>query len=219
MNKAMDLFGQAVSDYKHDKNVKFYFLDDDNTEFEHDLSRYVRTHNQLSKLEQKLASLARGRVLDIGCGTANYFPVFASKDVTGVEISQTLADMAIKAGNNCICTDIYSYNPSQKYDTITFLENNIGMAGTPKGLEKLIIKLDTLLAPNGNIYAMQMRVGYSGAVYPMRPKYKNIVGERFTWLNINTIKLRSVFKDYGFKLEIIGKDKTYNLLKITRYKQ
>lgn len=129
MEQAMDLFGNALTDYKNNETAEFYLIDSSGNKQVHNLSRYFRPSNRLSKLEYKLASLNTGKVLDVGSATANYFPAFKSQNITGIEISDALVKLAKSDGKNCICTNIFDFETKDRYDTITFLENNLGMAG------------------------------------------------------------------------------------------
>src|ERR1035437_1008508 len=140
MKKAMDIFGRALSDYQMSKVNNLYFIEPDGSEEIHDLSRYFRRPEKLMKIEKKLLDLARGKILDVGCGTGNYFPAFNSNDVLGIDISEPVIKIAKAAGNNCVCQNILDFNPTVKFDTITFLENNLGMAESVAGLNKLLIK-------------------------------------------------------------------------------
>ncbi|MDR2190147.1 MAG: hypothetical protein LBP53_02965 [Candidatus Peribacteria bacterium] len=42
---------------------------------EHHLERYFRSVAQLSRIEKRIINECYGDILDIGCGTANYFPL------------------------------------------------------------------------------------------------------------------------------------------------
>lgn len=216
MKQAMDLFGKALTDYKHDATVEFYLIDSSGNNQAQNLSRYYRPANRLSNLEYKLASLTTGKVLDVGSATANYFPAFKSQAIKGIEISNALVKLAKSDGKNCICTNIFDFETSDKYDTITFLENNLGMAGSIPKLKELFYRLDKLLAKNGSILVMQKKVNFKYASFTLIPEYEHKKGAKFEWLNVSTKYLRKVCDNVGFKLEIIGKNKEYNLLKITR---
>lgn len=212
----MDLFGKALTDYKHAATVEFYLIDSSGNNQVQNLSRYFRSSNKLSKLEYKLASLTSGKVLDVGSATANYFPAFNSQDIIGIEISDALVKLAKSDGKNCICTNIFDFETKDRYDTITFLENNLGMAGSIPKLKELLYKLDKLLAKNGSILVMQKKVNFKYASFTLIPEYKHKKGANFKWLNISTKYLREVCDNVGFKIEIVGNNKEYNLLKITR---
>lgn len=212
----MDLFGEALTDYKNNETVEFYLIDSSGKNQVHNLSRYFRSSNKLSKLEYKLASLTSGKVLDVGSATANYFPAFNSQDIIGIEISDALVKLAKTDGKKCICTNIFDFEASDKYNTITFLENNLGMAGSIPRLKLLFNKLDELLAKDGCILVMQKKVNFKYASFTLVSEYKHKKSAKFKWLNMSTKYLRKVCNNAGFKIDIIGKNKEYNLLKITR---
>lgn len=83
-------------------------------------------------------------------------------------------------------------------------------------LKELLYKLDKLLAKDGSILVMQKKVNFNSSSFAIIPEYKHNKGEEFTWLNISTKYLRKVCNNVGFKVDIMGKNKDFNLLKITR---
>jgi len=68
MRKQMDFFGQALLAYSKGERKPFYLSDSGNT-FEQPWDKYFREYRQFDNLEKKLISLARGNILDVGCGT------------------------------------------------------------------------------------------------------------------------------------------------------
>lgn len=128
----MDIFGEALKAYSQGDRARFYFQDESGKIFGHDLSRYFRKMNRLSKLEKKLISLSYGDILDVGCGTANYIPLLAERgNVLGIDISPNVIEVARQHGcKYCRVADIFSFPTHKKYDTITLLENNLGLGET-----------------------------------------------------------------------------------------
>jgi hypothetical protein len=75
MKKSMDLFGEALYDRFNGTHEPF-LMDFYGNVAEHHLERYFRTVDQLSKIEKRIINECYGDILDVGCGTANYFPLF-----------------------------------------------------------------------------------------------------------------------------------------------
>jgi 2-polyprenyl-3-methyl-5-hydroxy-6-metoxy-1,4-benzoquinol methylase len=154
--QSMDLFGEALKAYYLGDKSKFYLKEPSGKMSEHSLKRYFRKISQLSKLERKLISLSYGEILDVGCGTGNYMSLLAKRGkVLGFDISQNVIDAAKMSGcKNCIVADIFTFSENKKYDTITFLENNLGIGGTIDKTRKLLRKISILLKDNGQILAI-----------------------------------------------------------------
>jgi len=119
-------------------------------------------------------------------------------------------------GLNCQVGDIFDFETDRPYDTITFLENNLGLAGTIPRLKNLLNKLDTLLKPEGQILVEMKKVSYIYHSANLRPAYKGEIGPEFTWLNIGTKYLKEICAEIGFSLEIIDHNRKSNLIRISR---
>jgi SAM-dependent methyltransferase len=86
MKKAMDLFGEALYDRYQGIHHPF-FMDFYGEVDEHNLDRYFRTPDKLSTIEKRMITMCYGNILDVGCGTANYFPLLNKQGtVIGIDI-------------------------------------------------------------------------------------------------------------------------------------
>lgn len=156
----MDIFGKALWDhYKGDKN-EFYFIDLKGKKSPHDLKRYFRSYKELSRLEKKLISLSYGNIFDVGCATGYYIPSLMKRGkVIGIDISERIIRIAKESGlKNCKVANIFHFKTKNKFDTITLLENNLGMGETLAGARRLLKILSSLLKKNGQILAMSKRI-------------------------------------------------------------
>lgn len=220
MKKAMDLFGDALQAYEKGDRTPFYFLNGKLRE-QHDLSRYFRTSRQLSKLENKMVSLCKGNILDVGCATANYFPKLLKQGkVTGIDISPTIIAIAKKNGFDCVAGDIFTFKPKMKYDTITLFENNLGMAGTVSKTKPLLKKLFSLLDADGQILIMlRNATGKKYVQVNLQPIWNGITGEKFTWVIYNKNYLKKLCLEIGLRLEALQSEDNNYIIRITRKKK
>lgn len=217
--QAMDLFGEALKAYSKGDRSKFYFQENSGELSEHDLSRYFRKTNQLSKTEKKLISLSYGDILDVGCGTGNYVPLLDKKGkVLGIDISPNIINAAKENGcKNCKVADIFTFPSFKKYDTITFLENNLGIGGTVDMTKKLLNKLSKLLKDNGQILANSRRVpDIKYVAVELRPVWKNKVGPKFGWIHFNINFLSDLCGQAGLSLKVLQGNQHNYLLRITK---
>ena len=76
-----DLFGKALRDY-HNGNYTEDLITSTNISGEDELPLpyLFRSHSKMPKLEQKALQLAKGNVLDVGCGSGNHSLHLQSKD-------------------------------------------------------------------------------------------------------------------------------------------
>ena len=214
----MDFFGQALLAYYQGERKPFYLSDAGNT-FEQPLKKYFREYRQFDKIEKKLISLARGNILDVGCGTGIYIPHLMKRgNVIGIDISPTVIRVAKARGlKNCKAANIFTWKPKQKFDTITLIENNLGIAETPEKTKKLLKKLSSLLTENGQILsncgAVQTSEFY---IHHYTTIYNGKKGQPFKWISFNEKYLAKICKETELKMQIIGRKKYEYLAKINK---
>ena len=217
--QSMDLFGEALSAYAQGYRSPFYLKDSSGELFKTDLSKYFRKPNQISRLERNLISLAHGDILDIGCGTGNYIPLLARRGrVIGIDISPTVIDVAKKNGcKKCRVADIFSFPTTKKYDTITFLGNNLGIGGTVNKTRKLLTKLSSLMKNDGQILAIARRVVHKRFVsVQLRPVWKGQVGARFDWIHMSRDFISELCDKTDFRLTVVQGNQHYYLFRIVK---
>ena len=68
-----DLFGQAIYDYHFNQNPEDLITETSISEADEMPVEYLfRTYKQMPKIEQKAMQLAKGKVLDAGCGAGSH---------------------------------------------------------------------------------------------------------------------------------------------------
>lgn len=218
MNQS-DLFGQALYDYFHRKENKFYIAGFKGKK-EINLYRYFRSINELSKIENNLISMCFWKILDIGCGTGNYIPALEKKGkVIGIDISPKVIQTAKKMWRkNCFVADIFSYKTNKKFDTITMFENNLGMWETIEGTKKLLTKISNLLNKNWQLLIILSWRSKNNDYLEtnLTPIYNNIKGQPFKWISFNTKFLKKLCNEINLNLKIISKNQYYAFVKITK---
>jgi len=224
-----DVIGIALLDYfnenyKDDIIVKSSITEDDIIS----LPYLFRTKKQLPKIEKKALSLCKGNVLDVGAGSGCHSIILQDKNINvdAIDVSQGAVSVMLKRGIKA--TKISFFDVTQKYDTLLFLMNGVGISGTLEGLSLFLTKAKSLLNENGQVlldssdisYMFQEEDGslwidlnntYYGEVnYQM--KYKNIESKPFNWLFVDFNKLKEVANSIGFKCELIYKGSHFDYL-------
>jgi 2-polyprenyl-3-methyl-5-hydroxy-6-metoxy-1,4-benzoquinol methylase len=216
---AEDLFGQALYNFwKKDRTpVYFSYL---GHRIARSVKRYFRSPDKFTNLEKELISLAHGRILDVGCATGYYIPsLMEHGKVEAVDVSPNAIKVAHNKGlSNCYCVDIYRFQPKHKFDTITLLENNLGLGGSIEKVRELLIILSDFLKPEGQILLHQQETDDSWHKSEITIEYK---GRRqiISWLHISSWEIEGICNMLDLRFEILKKGKNHlYLARITKYR-
>ena len=101
---------------------------------------------------EKEASLVKGRVLDVGAGSGTHSLYLQDNgfDITSIDISELSCLLMKEQGlKNVICKDIWTFE-TERYDTIIFMMNGIGLV---KNLDicRFLEYIKNFLSPTGQI--------------------------------------------------------------------
>jgi 2-polyprenyl-3-methyl-5-hydroxy-6-metoxy-1,4-benzoquinol methylase len=86
-----DLFGKAILDYQTNNSPEDLITETSISEADEMSVAYLfRDFKDMPKLEQKALQLAKGKVLDVGCGAGSHALYLQEKglDVTAIDISE-----------------------------------------------------------------------------------------------------------------------------------
>ena len=228
----IDIFGNALVDYlagEYTEDIATYSsLDEEDTI---PLPYLFRTFKDMPSLEKTALKLAKGKVLDIGCGAGNHALYLQQKgmDVTGIDTSEGAVKVCQQRGLNAVIhSDILDHSET-KYDTILLLMNGIGLAGTMQKLDGFLSHLKSLLNPNGQILLDSSDIIYmfdqdedggywipdNGSYYGevvFTMEYKNQRSEPFPWLYLDYGTLQNAAWAHNFECELVGKGNHYDYL-------
>jgi SAM-dependent methyltransferase len=227
-----DPMGQAIYNYSFfNDNTPINVLSQVVEDEELPPDYFFRAHNEMPRLERIALKRCRGKILDIGAGAGCHSDYLqkSGKDVTALEISSLCCDVLEKRGIiKIINEDILSYFGEQ-FDTILMLMNGIGIAKNISGLKVLLTHLKKILLPNGTIlvdssdliYLYQEENGtflidinaksYYGEI-EYQLKYKNIVGETYSWLFADNVILFEIAEELGYQAKIVDYGPHYDYL-------
>jgi SAM-dependent methyltransferase len=216
-----DLFGRVLYDCFRGVSTEYYLRRDDNL-LERDSSlRYFRTWPEMPAHHRCLLSHARGRVLDVGAGAGQHTLALQGRGlaVTAIDASPLAVEVCRARGvRDAREMDANDLRLDETFDTVLFLGNTLGIAGTPNGLRALLRRLHDLVTADGHILAElndytttanpthlryhqhnRQRGRYPGSLN-LRIEYDDTRGPAFDWLLQSLPDLRAICAETGWKV-------------------
>lgn len=216
-----DPIGQAILDYARtglnkDILVQSDVCDDDVLSSAH----LFRTYEEMSILEQTAVDLAEGKVLDVGAGAGAHSIELKrrGKDVHAIDISPGAVSTLLARGIPARQINFFDLQ-GERYDTLLFLMNGIGIGGTLESVRKMLLHAKSLLSKNGKIvcdstdirylfededgsYWIDLNAAYYGEVNFLI-EYENHSSGWFDWLYIDFDTFSAIAEECGFTVNHI----------------
>jgi len=228
-----DLFGKAMLDYVQNNQPENLITETTISEAdEMDVSYLFRSFKEMPKLEQKALKLARGKVLDVGCGAGSHSLYLQEKglNVLAIDISPNAMETCkIRGVKQTQLTDVLHLDESEKFDTILLLMNGTGIFGKLKNIDLYLSKLKCLLNANGQILIDSSDLIYmfdededGGKWIPIygdyygelvfNLTYKGEKEEPFNWLYLDFNTLQNACLAQNLHCELISEGKNFDYL-------
>src|SRR5690606_21671694 len=112
-----------------------------------------RSYDEMPAIEQKALDLAKGNILDVGCGAGSHSLYLQEKgfDVLGIDTSEGAIEVCKLRGlQKAECIDFLTLDNKQ-FDTILLLMNGTGIFQNLDNTSKYLQHLKSLLNPKGQI--------------------------------------------------------------------
>lgn len=185
---------------------------------------YFRNYKQWSSLERHGIKVAKGRILDIGCGAGRHSLYLQQKgfDVTGIDISPGAVKVCklrgLKKAFVRPITDLDKFKP-YSFDTVLMLGNNFGLFGSAKGAKLLLKKLYRVTSPDARIIAgtrnpyktsdpnhlqyhrLNKKRGRMPGQIKMRVRFEKTVGAWFDYLFVSPEEMEDILSDTDWQVE------------------
>ncbi|MBU2928467.1 class I SAM-dependent methyltransferase [Winogradskyella psychrotolerans] len=157
-----DLFGKALLDYQND-NYSEDIITSTNISDEDSLPLpyLFRRYSEMPKLEQTALQLAKGKVLDVGCGAGSHALWLQDKGVTvkAIDSSKGAVEVALKRGvTNTELKPLLE--ETETFDTILLLMNGTGIFQELSQVAHYLKHLKSLLNPDGQILIDSSDISY-----------------------------------------------------------
>ena len=193
------------------------------------LNYLFRNYSEMPKLEKQALKLAKGKVLDVGCGAGSHSLYLQQKNilVKAIDISKGAIEVCKKRGVlNAELLPVL--DEKQTFDTILLLMNGTGIFETIKKVPKYLEHLKTLLNKNGQIlidssdikymyededgsFWQDLNSGYYGEL-DYFIKYKDEEELPMKWLYLDFTTLNIACASVGLHCEIITEGKHFDYL-------
>jgi len=236
----LDLFGKAILDFQTNNSPEAVVTETTISEADDmDVAYLFRSFKDMPKLEKKALQLAKGKILDVGCGAGSHALYLQEKgfEVTAIDISANAIQACTLRGLKNVkvqnLLDIEtdpseSEQKKQKFDTILLLMNGTGIFGTLAETSKYLQKLKSLLNPGSQILIDSSDIiymfdqaedgsymipanGYYGEL-TFTISYKNQTEEPFPWLYLDYNTLQNAAHANGLECELILEGKHFDYL-------
>lgn len=228
-----DLFGKAILDFQTNNSPEDLITETTiSEEDEMSVAYLFRSYNEMPQMEQKALQLAKGRILDVGCGAGSHSLTLQNDrnlDVTSIDISANAIQACMLRGlKKAKVQDVMTLE-NEKFDTILLLMNGAGMCGKLKNIPNFLLKLKSLLNPGGQILLDSSDIIYmfdddedGGKWIPSNNEYYGEIvfnisykGEKekpFDWMFIDYNTLQNAAFANGLQCELIMEGEHYDYL-------
>ncbi|MFD1768224.1 class I SAM-dependent methyltransferase [Sphingobacterium suaedae] len=217
-----DVYGEALYDFHTLQTVEEPLLLHSSYGDTEDMpvEVFFRDEEDFPELEHIALALCDGRVLDVGAGVGSHALYLQKQgfNVDAVEQSKTACDVMTQRGvQQVIHTDFFKLK-NRRYNTLLFLMNGIGLAGSLTGFRQLLRHSKTLLSDRGQLLFDSSNIAYLYEEYripkPMhylgeiqfQYEYKGVRGEPFAWLYIDQQELIHIASEENWVVQILFED-------------
>ena len=228
-----DLFGKAILDFQTNNFPEDLITETTiSEEDEMSVAYLFRDFSGMPILEQKALLLAKGKVLDVGCGAGSHSLYLQNEKklaVTAIDISEKAVEACkLRSVLNAKVEAILHLETDEKFDTILLLMNGTGIFGKLENVPNYLKKLKSLLAENGQILIDSSDIIYmfdededgekwiSGDAYygelEFTITYKGEKEASFPWLYMDYNTLQNAAVANGLQCELILEGDHYDYL-------
>ena len=219
----LDLFGKAILDFQTNTAPEDIITETSISEAdEMNVAYLFRSYDDMPKLERHALQLAKGKILDIGCGAGSHSLYLQNEkefEVTSIDISENaIKACQLRGLKNAKVLNVLDLE-NETFDTILLLMNGTGIFGTLDKTPKFIQKLKKLLNPNGQILIDSSDIIYMfdddedggkwipGDAYygelTFTISYKNQTEDTFPWLYLDYNTLQNAAFANGLQCELV----------------
>lgn len=226
-----DILGEAMLDFFNGNYTEDILTETNISEEDAlPLPYLFRSFEEMPLIEQKALTLAKGKVLDAGCGAGSHALFLQKKglDVTAIDLSPRAIEVCkLRGVQNVKVADLLCI--TEKYDTILLLMNGTGIFQNLENAPHFLKHLKSLLNPNGQILIDSSDLIYmfdvedDGGIWvstereyygelTFKMSYKGETSTQFEWLYLDFERLKELSIQVGLKCELVEEGDHYDYL-------
>lgn len=222
--------------------IKAYYEQEDETDiivhspdFDDDIipvPYLFRDYKEMLPLERKALDIAKGSVLDVGCGAGSH-SLYLQKEkklkVTAIDVSEGAVEVCKLRGlKDARHLDFFELN-EEKFDTVLLLMNGTGIIGKLRNMDHFFDHVRSLLNPGGQVLMDSSDLSYlfdtdeDGGIWvnldapyygelEFSLSYKKERSSAFPWLYTDFHTLELAANKNNFSCELVKKGKHFDFL-------
>lgn len=233
MDTDKDAYGQQLLAQLESENPTAEIIerDDNYLDFGSDAGLYFTAYEQWTPLERQALALARGRILDVGCGAGRHSLWLQEQgfDVTGIDNSPGAIEVCRRRGLKKALVssihDVERFAPAS-FDTILMFGNNFGLFGDAENARSILTKFALITTPDAQIIAgtrnpyrtddpnhlayheLNRKRGRMPGQIKMRVRYGKTVGDWFDYLFVAPEEMHAIIAPTEWHIkELIAPEK------------
>lgn len=224
-----DVFGKAILDYQQGNYTEDIITATSISEEDVlPLPYLFRTYSEMPELEQKALQLAKGSILDVGCGAGSHSLYLQTQGhhVKSIDVSpNAIKACQLRGVENAQVLDIL--NETETFDTILMLMNGSGFFQSLERTPHVLNHLKQLLNEGGQIlidssdikymyededggYWIDANSNYYGEL-EYHVSYKG-ESDHFTWMYLDYNNLKTACDIVGLQCELLLEGPHYDFL-------
>ena len=228
-----DLFGRAILDYQTGNNPEDLITETSiSDEDEMPVAYLFRGFKEMPAIEKKALQLAKGKVLDVGCGAGShslYLQNDKGLEVISIDISEkAIKTCELRGLKNSKKMNVLDFESTEKFDTIILLMNGTGIFGKMNQISNYLQKLNSLLNDGGQILidssdliymydqdedgSYQVPADYYYGELSFTIQYKGETEEPFDWLFLDYNTLQNAAHANGLQCELVLEGEHFDYL-------
>ncbi len=183
---------------------------------------YFQPYEEWREIDRQAAALARGRVLDVGCGAGRLALHLQERglDVVAIDNSPAAIEVCRRRGvRDARAVAIEDVGPALgTFDSVVFLGNNFGLFSSAAGVRRLLPRFHRLTAPDGRLVAQVVdpyqtddpihlayheanrRAGRMAGQIGLRVRHGGLVTPWFDYLFVSLAELRELVRGTGWQV-------------------
>ncbi len=218
-----DTFGLSLLSCLKDTTTVHELERDDGRIEVFEVSWYYAPFKQWHPIEQELANRARGRILEVGCGSGRVMKHFQDEghEIVGIDLSELAMEAARRFGAwDCRLMDARAMDfPENSFDTAALLGNGFGLGGNVDDCRKILSGLSRVVKPSSLLIATsrdpertdnprhlayhELNRGLGKPIGAVRLRV-NFDGDKGEWFDLLLVEIKAIdaiIKGTGWTLE------------------